>query len=551
MENASDRAATAQALFGRSARELGSVIDTGADGLSDYQRQAERAGVVIEGLGEKMEQLNDQLELNARVFESARLQGFTDNINLSAEAAREAERAFAAWGETLGRIQANALDLKIGLGGLIASVQEGTGALEEFIATRLGGGLGDRNVPVIPGQGIGTPAPAPRGEFDQAGIEAFRRAGQEVNAPLVMAILDSIAEQRRFFAGLQSSTPASDDRAQVSREGATERSQESLARERASREAVKRLRAERAREEERELERLRRGVRAANDNARRQAAEEARIDTAREREFRRYIRSLEAGNDDYAAAIADSETFQRSGRTGRQLEEAGREAMERIAEGAREGARRAEEEAQRVRERYANIGRAYDTALRDSLLAAMRGGDFSDVGRALVYKMQESAVDSLLEGLGLDSYFEDLFKGLGNEIAGAAGKNLGPGSGLADIFDDIFSSLAGSFGGGGGGLFGGIGSIFGFHRGGVVPGPPSQDVLTLLRGGETVLTEAQADGVGGRGGSTVINYDIRNLDGPTARAAVLQTAPLVESRTRRRIATDAGRPSTLRTNIRR
>lgn len=541
MENATERTRIAQELFGRQGRRFGSIIEGGSEAINRFQRQAHETGVVVEGLNVRMEDLNDQLALNEQLFESSRQQAFADSVNLSAEAAREAERAYKAWGEAIGNAEANALNLKTAIGGLIADLTEGEEGLAAFLS-RLGGGLGDQNVPVIPGQGIGRPR-VPVQE------PALPRGASRVDAELVDAIVSSVREQRRFFERLErrEAAPAPGrtepafpgrGRSAVQDEDAAERLLAAVA-------TRRRIATEAEARDADELDRLRRAAQAAG---RRHAADEARLNRQRERESARYIRALEADNDNFIDAVADTEQFLRTGRTGEQIREAGRKLVRDFEDGVRDAARRAEERARAEREQYVRIGRALDEGVRQGLITAIRGGDFESIGDALTRKLEEAAIDSLLQGLGLDSYFEDLFTNLGNEIRNAASSEIGPGSGLFDFFSGLFSSIADLAGG----LFGGGGGFLGiFHDGGVVPGPPSRETLALLRGGETVRTEAQEAALRSGGNTTIINYDIRHLDGPTARAAVLQTAPTVERRTRARMTDDAGRPSVFRSSIRR
>lgn len=466
VENAAERTRLAQELLGRTGRILGSVIEGGAAGIEEFQRRARETGIVVEGLDERIEFLNDQLSRNEQLLESSRQQEFVNTVNLSAEAAREAERAYKAWGDVLGRAEANALNLKTAVGGLIADLDEGESALARFIANTLGGGLGDQNVPVIPGQGIGRP----RQPVQEPGFP--RRQTSNIDADLAEAIIASVRAQRQFFADLEARRGPRQDFDPVVATGAG-RDLNAFA-------------------VERTLEALERQARRRLETERRAARETARLNREREQESERYLATLEADNDNYIAALADTEQFIRSGRTGEQIREAGRELVREFEEGVREAAREAEEAAEAERERYVSIGRALDEGVRQGLLTAIRDGELDDVGDALVRKIEESALDAALDGLGLDGFFEDIFSDMADQIQAAAGDKLGPGSGLAGAFRSLFDGLFG-----GGSVFsrpgfGGLSNFGGFFQdGGFVPGPVGAARTIVAHGGELVLTPEQ------------------------------------------------------------
>lgn len=114
-------------------------------------------------------------------------------------------------------------------------------------------------------------------------------------------------------------------------------------------------------------------------------------------------------------------------------------------------------------------------------------------------------------------------------LAGKAGKGGGGGiaGGLLNavtggLFGGVSSLIGGLFGGGKKGGGGGMGfsdalSIFGFAKGGWVPGPVDAPQIAVVHGGERVLTRAQQADFGGGvtinlNGVTVGNdYDVDRL----------------------------------------
>ena len=138
-------------------------------------------------------------------------------------------------------------------------------------------------------------------------------------------------------------------------------------------------------------------------------------------------------------------------------------------------------------------------------LSGREAGDLRAFGdnllNAITFTLNNSLARSISQNLLrpiFDAFTASLFSGFHESLA-RLGNQLG----------ELVSGLFG--GGGGGGLFGAIGSIFGFQGGGVVPGSPGAPRLALVHGGEAVFTPDQVQALGQGGGiggqPVIVNFN--------------------------------------------
>jgi len=174
----------------------------------------------------------------------------------------------------------------------------------------------------------------------------------------------------------------------------------------------------------------------------------------------------------------------------------------------------------------------------NSLGDALKTGDVKGFFTSILDSFSGKVIDSFAQGLtdklfdGLigedgEGIFADIFGGMA-DFGGNLGTNIqdGLGEGLSKLGQGagggggFLSGIMGLFSGGGGflsGLFSGIGSIFGFSSGGIVPNTPlsstgRDSVPALLTPGELVVPERNIDDFmnsgSGSKGSTVVNLSI-------------------------------------------
>ena len=216
-------------------------------------------------------------------------------------------------------------------------------------------------------------------------------------------------------------------------------------------------------------------------------------------------------------------------------------------------------------ESYANqVKSGFNSALKQFF----RTGDVDDLIHGILDTFTGAIIDSVVDGFTeslfgdngpLNNLFENMFN-FGGSIGSAATSGLeggisetatqalsgfgqgggflsgifGQGGLFSNLFQGIGSFFSGIFGGGGGGLFSGIGALFGFNEGGIVPavGTSRTDidsVPAMLTPGELVVPADKVDSFlgGGAGGGSQQTFNIHvtgNIDKQT-RANIIRMLP--------------------------
>jgi len=173
-------------------------------------------------------------------------------------------------------------------------------------------------------------------------------------------------------------------------------------------------------------------------------------------------------------------------------------------------------------------------AMRQAFLRSLKlaEGLKAEMERAATMKngIQETLANAIMVGSqnGAKSMVDMLIQGLKTRFAQQA----------AGIIAGALGNMFGGSKAGGGGFFG---KLFGFDKGGVVPGPRGQPQLAVVEGGETILPTHKGRGGGGNGGVTIIQHNTFNTSSGSAAeiqgmlvANKRETLAAVQNQNRRR-----------------